>query len=202
MTKPKMKETKEEPRENEREKEKKDESTEVQKEEPKEGIKHIIRIANTDLDGKKSVLYSLTGIKGIGRRMANAIAIKAGVNPHATMGQLSADEINRIKAVIDDIENQFPEWMMNHQKDFYTGESKHLIGASLILSVREDINRMKKIRCYKGIRHEMGQKVRGQRTRSTGRTGAIVGVTRKKVTEAEKKKAEEKKAKEKKEKGG
>lgn len=185
MTKPKVKETKE----------KKDDTAEVTPK-PEEGIKHIIRIANTDLEGKKSVLYSLTGIKGIGRRMAKAIALKAGINPHATLGKLSTDEINRIKTVIDDIENQFPKWMMNRQRDFYTGESKHLIGADLILSLREDLNIMKKIRCYRGIRHEMGQKVRGQRTRSTGRTGAIVGVTRKKVSEAEKKKVEEKKGKE------
>jgi small subunit ribosomal protein S13 len=182
-------------------KEKREETVELPSKETKEeGIKHIIRIANTDLEGKKSVLYALTGIRGIGRRMAKAIALKVGVNPHAIMGQLSVNEVNNIKAVIDDIENQFPEWMMNRQNDFYTGESKHMIGADLILSLREDLNRMKKIRCYKGIRHEMGQKVRGQRTRSTGRTGSIVGVTRKKVAEAEKKKAEEKKAKEKKEK--
>jgi small subunit ribosomal protein S13 len=38
---------------------------------------------------------------------------------------------------------------------------------------------MRKIRCYKGIRHETGQKVRGQRTKSTGRTGTTVGVKRK-----------------------
>ncbi len=181
------------------EKEKKDDAVEAKEQKEGEGIKHIIRIASTDLEGKKSVLYSLTGIKGIGRRMARAIALKAGVNPHATMGQLSIDEVNRIKAVVNGIENQFPEWMMNRQKDFYTRESRHMIGADLILSLREDLNRMKKIRCYKGIRHEMGQKVRGQRTRSTGRTGAIVGVTRKKVAEAEKKE-EEKKAKEKKKK--
>ncbi len=45
---------------------------------------------------------------------------------------------------------------------------------------RDDINLMKMIRCYKGIRHEQGQKVRGQRTRSNGRTGMTMGVIRKK----------------------
>ena len=45
----------------------------------------------------------------------------------------------------------------------------------------DDVNMMRKIRCYKGIRHETGQKVRGQRTKSTGRTGKTVGVSKKKV---------------------
>ncbi|HOW33966.1 MAG TPA: 30S ribosomal protein S13, partial [Methanoregulaceae archaeon] len=44
----------------------------------------------------------------------------------------------------------------------------------------EDINLLRKIRCYRGIRHETGQKVRGQRTKSTGRTGLTVGVKKKK----------------------
>jgi len=72
-----------------------------------------------------------------------------------------------------------PVWMLNRRNDTYTGENRHLTGTDLILSNKEDINLMKKIRSYKGIRHERGLRVRGQRTRSTGRTGAIVGVSRK-----------------------
>lgn len=188
------------PKSSKESKEKKEEIAEAAPKEKEEGIKHIIRIASTDLEGKKSVHYSLTGIKGIGRRMARVIALKAGVNPYATMGYLTSEEVERLKAVVDNLEQHFPEWMMNRQDDIYTGESKHMIGTDLLLSLREDLNRMKKIHCYKGIRHETGQKVRGQRTRSTGRTGSIVGVTRKKLMEAEaEKKAEERKGKEKKE---
>ncbi len=173
-------------------KEKKEEA--APKEKKDEGIKHIIRIANTDLEGKKSVHYSLTGIKGIGRRMARVIAVKAGVNPYAKMGYLSGEEVERLRSVVDNIERNFPEWMLNRQNDFYTGENKHMFGTDLLLSLREDLNLMKKIRSYKGIRHETGQKVRGQRTRSTGRTGSIVGVTRKKLVpgEGEKKEGEKK----------
>ncbi len=50
-----------------------------------------------------------------------------------------------------------------------------------MMTVDDDINLLKKIRAYRGIRHETGQKVRGQRTKSTGRTGLIVGVKRKKA---------------------
>ena len=69
--------------------------------------------------------------------------------------------------------------MANRPKDVYTGETKHLIGVDVNLTRDEDINLMRKIRCYRGIRHETGQKVRGQRTKSTGRTGTTVGVKRK-----------------------
>jgi small subunit ribosomal protein S13 len=70
--------------------------------------------------------------------------------------------------------------MMNRPKDVYTGESRHLFGNDVSLTREEDVNIMRKIRCYKGIRHETGQKVRGQRTKSAGRTGLTVGVKRKK----------------------
>ena len=54
----------------------------------------------------------------------------------------------------------------------------HLIGSELILKVKADIELMKKIKCWKGIRHSLGLKVKGQRTRTTGRTGVTVGVTK------------------------
>jgi small subunit ribosomal protein S13 len=70
--------------------------------------------------------------------------------------------------------------MMNRRKDVETGQDKHIMGMDLAMTLREDLDLMKKMRSYKGIRHERGLRVRGQRTRSTGRTGAIVGVSRKK----------------------
>ena len=57
----------------------------------------------------------------------------------------------------------------------------HIVGVDLDISLKDDMNRMKMIRCYKGVRHEGGQKVRGQRTRSNGRTGLTLGVMRQKL---------------------
>jgi small subunit ribosomal protein S13 len=70
--------------------------------------------------------------------------------------------------------------MRNRPLDTYAREGKHIFGTEVATSREDDINRMRKIRSYRGIRHEQGQKVRGQRTKSTGRTGATVGVTKKK----------------------
>jgi len=70
--------------------------------------------------------------------------------------------------------------MLNRQKDFESGDDIHLVSTELDMIVRDDINRMRMIRCYKGIRHEGGHKVRGQRTRSNGRKGLTLGVSKKK----------------------
>jgi len=146
-----------------------------------EELRHIVRILNTDLAGKKQVHMALTGIKGVGRRCARIFTDKAGVNPNATLGMLPDSEIDKLKKVIEeDAANILPVWMVNRRGDMNTGADKHFMGMDLSMTLREDLDLMKKMRSYKGIRHERGLRVRGQRTRSTGRTGAIVGVSRKK----------------------
>jgi len=97
------------------------------------------------------------------------------------MGYLPDDAISRLKVQVEEkINDTLPVWMMNRQRDPFTGEDKHMISTDSLMTLREDINFMKMIRCYRGIRHERGHRVRGQRTKSTGRRGSIVGVSRKK----------------------
>jgi small subunit ribosomal protein S13 len=146
-----------------------------------EELRHIVRILNTDLAGKRQVHMALTGIKGVGRRAASIFTAKAGVDPHATLGLLPDTEIDKLKKVIEeDASKVLPIWMVNRRGDIETGSDVHVMGMDLNMTLREDLDLMKKMRSYKGIRHERGLRVRGQRTRSTGRTGAIVGVSRKK----------------------
>jgi small subunit ribosomal protein S13 len=142
-------------------------------------IQHIVRIANTDLAGKKSVQYSLTGIKGINRRTARIISDIANVDPTATIGYLDDEKIDSLKETIDKIESILPVWMLNRRKDLLSGEDKHITSTDVLLIKREDLNTLKKTRSYIGIRHERGHKVRGQRTKSSGRKGLTVGVKRK-----------------------
>jgi len=71
-----------------------------------------------------------------------------------------------------------PNWMLNRRKDLETGKDLHLIGSDLEFRVKQDIEFMKSIKSWKGWRHSLGLKVRGQRTRTTGRTGRTVGVHR------------------------
>ncbi len=145
-----------------------------------EEIKYFVRVSNTDLDGTKKVIVALTGIKGVGRHTAGVIARLANVNEKDIMGKLDDEHVDRLRQAVENYGTTVPAWMVNRPKDVYTGENKHLFGADVIMARDEDINLMRKIRCYRGIRHETGQKVRGQRTKSTGRTGSTVGVRRKK----------------------
>ncbi|MCM2466304.1 30S ribosomal protein S13 [Methanoculleus oceani] len=145
-----------------------------------EEIKYFVRVRNTDLDGTKAVHIALTGIKGIGPRTSRTITALAGVDPHAVLGKLDDGSVERIANAVDTYTEQVPDWMVNRPKDVYTGEIRHLLGTDLTMMNDDDVNRMRKMRSYRGIRHETGQKVRGQRTKSTGRTGTTVGVKRKK----------------------
>ncbi len=144
-----------------------------------EEIKYFVRVGTTDLDGTKSVRVALTGIKGVGRHTSTVISRMAKVDEYAALGRLDEDSVNRLRTAVEQYITKIPPWMANRPKDVYTGETKHLFGADVGLTKDEDVNLMRKIRCYRGIRHETGQKVRGQRTKSTGRTGTTVGVKRK-----------------------
>jgi len=146
-----------------------------------EEIKHIVRVMNTNLDGHKPVHMALTGIKGVGRRSARVLIQEANIDPKETMGLLSDEDISRLNEVVEAAQDHLPIWMKNRRKDLLTGEDKHLMATDLMLTLREELNIIRDTRGYVGIRHERGLRVRGQRTRSTGRKGATVGVRRKKA---------------------
>ncbi len=144
-----------------------------------EEFKYIVRMKNTDLDGSKPVTYALTDIKGVGTRAAEIVVNSTDIDPYRRIGRLEDDEIEELKDSVDDYSKEVPSWAVNRQRDPVTGEDKHVLKNELDTVLREDINRMQKISSYKGIRHERGQKVRGQRTKSNGRTGMELGVEKK-----------------------
>jgi len=134
------------------------------------------------VDGNAKVEYALTQIRGIGRRFAQAIIMVAGIDPSLRLGALPEKDIAKIEEIImDPINNGIPNWMANRKKDLRTGDDLHIIGNPLELTVKKDIDRMKRIKSYKGVRHQANLKVRGQRTKSTGRHGLVIGVIRKKL---------------------
>ena len=143
--------------------------------------KVFFRKLRSQVDGNAKIEYGLTQIRGVGRRFAQAIVRVAKIDPDLRIGAIPEKDLNRVEEIIKaPISNGIPAWMVNRKKDLVTGEDLHIIGNRLELSVRRDIDRMKRIRSYKGVRHNRGLKVRGQRTKSTGRHGLVVGVIRKK----------------------
>ncbi|MFW9821418.1 MAG: 30S ribosomal protein S13 [Candidatus Thorarchaeota archaeon] len=143
--------------------------------------KVFFRELRAQVDGNAKVEYGLTQIKGIGRRFAQAIVQVAKINPNLRIGAIPEKDLARIEEIIQNpVQNGIPNWMVNRKKDLRTGEDLHIIGNRLDISLKRDIDRMKKIKSYKGVRHHLRLKVRGQRTRSTGRHGLVVGVMRRK----------------------
>lgn len=147
-------------------------------------FRHIVRLANTDLDGKRPVLLALTEVRGMGMRMAESVAKVSGMDPAGRLGDLSEQQTDDLEKFVLNLVERVPPWMLNRPRDRTTGEKHHYVSVDLETAVRDDINQMKMIRCYRGIRHEKGQKVRGQRTRSNGRTGMAAGVMKKKLIAA------------------
>ena len=143
-------------------------------------FRHIVRVTDTDIDGSLKVGYALTKIKGVSISLVNAVLKKAGVNPEIRLGLLSEEQVKKIEDVLlDPAKYGIPSWLLNRRKDLETGKDLHLLGSDLVLRTKMDIDLMKKIKSWKGYRHAYGLKVRGQRTRTTGRTGKTVGVSKK-----------------------
>ncbi|MEM0201888.1 MAG: 30S ribosomal protein S13 [Candidatus Micrarchaeaceae archaeon] len=154
-------------------------------------VASIIRLAGRDIDGSLNMPRALSKIKGIGFNLSNALSIaierKLGIARSTTLGSLSEQQIAEVEKIIKDPYSVgIPEFMLNHNNDMETGAHKHYVGSDLIFATRQDINRDVSLKAWRGFRHQYGQKVRGQHSRSTGRTGATVGVTKKAIVTAQK----------------
>ncbi|KAH8052092.1 rRNA binding protein [Aureococcus anophagefferens] len=105
-------------------------------------FQHILRVLNTNIDGRRKVMFALTSIPGVGRRFSNVVCKKAA-------------------------------------KDYKTGKYSQAFANTLQQKLREDLERLKKIRAHRGLRHYWGIRVRGQHTKSTGRRGKTMAATKK-----------------------
>jgi len=145
-----------------------------------EEFRYVVRVSGTDIDGKLKLVHGLAGIKGIGITTAMAILRTLGIDPEKKTGLLTDEEVERIEDAISNPKKYgLPNWLLNRRKDYETGEDMHLVGSDLIFKAKQDIEREKRIKSWRGIRHALGLKVRGQRTHTTGRLGVTVGVRKK-----------------------
>ncbi|UCE46139.1 MAG: 30S ribosomal protein S13 [Methanobacteriota archaeon] len=143
-------------------------------------FRYIVRLVNTDLDGNKDLVIALSGIKGVGLRTAEIIVRMAGMPRDVKIGDLSEEKTEELEKLVQEYSEKAPHWAVNRQHDWSSGADLHLVGTEVDLSERDDVNLMRMIRSYKGVRHETGQKVRGQRTRANGRSGLTLGVMKRK----------------------
>jgi len=144
--------------------------------------RHILRITDTDVEGTLKASYALKKIKGISLSLANAILKKAKIDPNTKAGFLTEAEVERIEEIIKEpAKHGIPNWLLNRRKDLEKGKDMHLISADLVLRNKMDIDQMKEIKSWRGYRHAYGLKVRGQRTKTTGRSGKALGVKKKAI---------------------
>ncbi|MBD3313228.1 30S ribosomal protein S13 [Candidatus Woesearchaeota archaeon] len=147
-----------------------------------EEFRHILRIANTDLEGKKQLLTALRKIKGVNFMFANMVCNLTGVDKNKRVGDLSDNEAEKLNdAITDPLKYKAPLWMLNRRRDYETGEDKHLTTGNINLAVGNDIKRLRAIKSYRGFRHAEGLPLRGQKTKSNFRRnkGKVTGVKRK-----------------------
>lgn len=109
----------------------------------------MARIAGVDLPANKRAEIGLTYIYGIGRSRANKILGEAGISVDKRIRELTEEEINHIRTVID-------------QQGGVEGDLRK--------QIQMDIKRLMDIGCYRGLRHRRGLPVRGQRTHTNART--------------------------------
>lgn len=147
-------------------------------------FRHIVRVADTDLPGDVSLAWGLAQVKGVGYNMSLAVCRVLNLDPNMPVGFLTDEDVENIEKVLRDPKAfGIPTWMLNRRKDPETSNDVHLVSSDLIYYVRQDIEREIKIRSWRGVRHALGYKVRGQRTHTTGRVGPVVGVQRKKTAQ-------------------
>ena len=138
----------------------------------------LVRIYSKDIPGDRPVYVGLTYIKGISWSISNAICHILNLDKKMKISQLDKEHIEKIEAFLQ--KPQLYDYLKNHQRDYESGESKHILTNELDMTREFDIKRMKQIKSYKGMRHSLKQPVRGQRTRSHFRTiGVAVGVKKK-----------------------
>jgi small subunit ribosomal protein S13 len=139
--------------------------------------RHIVRIAGKDIPGTKKTIIGISQVKGMGYNFAKSILDILKINPNSNIGFLTESQVEEIeKAMKNPSVVNIPSWFLNRRKDIDSGKDLHLITSDIDFNVRNDIEREKTMNSWRGFRHTYGLKVRGQRTRTTGRKGGAVGV--------------------------
>ena len=107
------------------------------------------RLLGVDIPNDKKTIISLTYLYGVGQKSAREICVKAGVNPELKAGELTDTEVSTIATLL---------------------ENDYTVEGPLRRQLTQSINRLRDIKCYRGLRHRAGLPVRGQRTRTNART--------------------------------
>jgi len=142
-------------------------------------FKNIVRMSGKNLDGDRKIINAISNLKGVGDNLSYILLKSLNINTNLRIGSISDKEIALIESKLKIIhELNFPKWILNRRKDMDTGEDKHYIGSDLDFNIKLLLDSEKNMGSRRGLRHMLGLRVRGQRTRTTGRKGRKVVVTK------------------------
>ncbi|KAL6034086.1 hypothetical protein STEG23_007956, partial [Scotinomys teguina] len=112
---------------------------------------------------------------GVGQRYAHVVLRKADTDLTKRAGELTEDEVQRVITIMQNPgQYKIPDWFLNRQKDGKDGKYSQVLANGLDNKLREDLERLKKIRAHRGLRNVWGLRVRGQHTKTTGRRGRTI----------------------------
>ncbi len=107
------------------------------------------RLLGVDIPDNKKAVVSLTYLFGVGPQTARDLCLKAGIDPESKARDLDGEELGRLAKIL---------------------ERDYVVEGPLRRQLQQNINRLREIKCYRGIRHRVGLPVRGQRTKTNART--------------------------------
>merc|ERR1712170_1877 len=88
-----------------------------------EKFQHILRVMNTNIDGRRKIAFALTAIKGVGRRYSHVVCKKADVDLTKRAGELSDEEVEKVITIMSNPRQyKIPDWFLNRQKDVKDGK--------------------------------------------------------------------------------
>nr|XP_025718187.1 40S ribosomal protein S18-like [Callorhinus ursinus] len=146
-----------------------------------EKFQYILRVLNTNIDGQRKIAFAITAIKGVWRRYAHVVLRRADIDLTKRAGELTEDKVECVITITQNPRQyKIPDWFLNRQKDIKDGKYSQVLANGLDNKLREDLERLKKIRAHRGLRHFWGLHVQGQHTKTPGCRGCTVDVSKKK----------------------
>merc|ERR1712026_348648 len=105
-----------------------------------EKFQHILRVMNTNIDGKTKIMYAMTSIKGVGRRFSNICLKKADIDMTKRAGELTEEEVERLVTIMQNPRQyKIPDYFLNRQKDIKDGKFSQVLANGLDNKLREDL---------------------------------------------------------------
>merc|ERR1712221_39833 len=112
-------------------------------------FQHILRLMNTNIDGRRKVMFAMTAIKGVGRRYSNIVLKKADIDLKKRAGEMTEEEVEKIVTImVNPRQYKIPDWFLNRQRDCKDGKYSQVMSNALETKLREDLERLKKIKAH------------------------------------------------------